>query len=131
MLVGEAGVGKTAIIELLAQKIADGNVPDQLVEKHIVTIDLASVVAGTKYRGQFEDRMKKILDEVKAAKEMIIFIDEVHTVINAGAAQGSLDAGNILKPALARGEFVCIGATTPSEYVKYIEKDKINSYIYF
>ena len=123
-LVGDAGVGKTAIVELLAQKIAKGDVPDQLIDKHIVAIDLASLVAGTKYRGQFEERMKKLLDEVKANKNMILFVDEIHTIVNAGAAAGSLDAGNILKPPLARGEVTCIGATTGEEYTKYMEKDK-------
>lgn len=124
VLVGDAGVGKTAIVELLAQKIANNDVPDQLVDKHVVKIDMASIVAGTKYRGQFEERMKKILDEIKDTNEIIVFVDEIHTIIDAGAASGSLDAGNILKPALSRGEMTCIGATTPQEYVKYIESDK-------
>jgi ATP-dependent Clp protease ATP-binding subunit ClpC len=124
VLVGEAGVGKTAIVELLAQKIADGTAPDQLADKHIIKIDMTSIVAGTKYRGQFEERMKKLLDEIKQCKDIIVFVDEVHTIVNAGAASGSLDASNILKPALSRGQITCIGATTPDEYVKHIESDK-------
>lgn len=123
-LIGEAGVGKTAIVELLAQKIAAGDVPAQLLDKHIVALDIASLVAGTKYRGQFEERMKKILLEVKSSSDIIIFIDEIHTIVNAGAASGTLDVGNIFKPALSRGQLSCIGATTAEEYVKHIEANK-------
>ncbi|MFN3603626.1 MAG: ATP-dependent Clp protease ATP-binding subunit [Leptonema sp. (in: bacteria)] len=123
VLIGEAGVGKTAIVEGLAIRIANGEVPDLLLDKRIVALDLASLVAGTKYRGEFEDRLKKILREVQNAKNVIIFIDELHTLIGAGAAEGAIDAANMLKPSLARGEIQCIGATTLTEYRKYIEKD--------
>ena len=123
VLVGEAGVGKTAIIEGFAQKIVSNEVPDTLRNKRLVSLDLASIVAGTKYRGEFEKRIKKILEELKKAKNIILFIDEIHTLIGAGGAEGSLDAANILKPALARGEIQAIGATTYDEYRKYIEKD--------
>ena len=123
VLVGEAGVGKTAIIEGFAQKIINNEVPDSLKNKRLVSLDLASIVAGTKYRGEFEKRLKKILEEIRASKNIILFIDEIHTLIGAGGAEGTLDAANILKPALARGEIQAIGATTYDEYRKYIEKD--------
>lgn len=122
-LMGDPGVGKTAIVEGLAQKISDGNVPDTLRHKRILSLDLSAMVAGSKYRGEFEERMKKALEDVKAAGNIILFIDEIHTVIGAGAAEGAIDASNILKPALARGEIHLIGATTLEEYRKHIEKD--------
>ncbi len=123
VLVGEAGVGKTAIVEGLAQEIAKGNVPEILADKKVITLDLALMVAGTKYRGQFEERIKAVMDEIKRSKNVIIFIDELHTIVGAGAAEGAMDASNIFKPALSRGELQCIGATTLNEYRKYIEKD--------
>lgn len=122
-LVGDPGVGKTAIVEGLAQKIAEGNVPDTLKNKRIVGLDLSAMVAGSKYRGEFEERMKKAMDEVKADGNIILFVDEIHTIIGAGAAEGAIDASNILKPALSRGELQLIGATTLEEYRKHIEKD--------
>ena len=122
-LMGDPGVGKTAIVEGLAQKISDGNVPDTLRHKRILSLDLSAMVAGSKYRGEFEERMKKALEDVEAAGNIILFIDEIHTVIGAGAAEGAIDASNILKPALARGEIQLIGATTLEEYRKHIEKD--------
>ncbi|NLN76831.1 MAG: ATP-dependent Clp protease ATP-binding subunit [Armatimonadetes bacterium] len=123
-LIGEPGVGKTAIAEGLAQRIISGDTPDMLKDKRIVALDLAGLVAGTKYRGEFEERMKRVMDEVrKAAGEVILFIDELHTLVGAGAAEGAIDASNILKPALARGELQCIGATTMDEFRKYIERD--------
>lgn len=122
-LVGDPGVGKTAIVEGLAQKIAEGNVPDTLKNKRIVGLDLSAMVAGSKYRGEFEERMKKAMDEVKADGNIILFVDEIHTIIGAGAAEGAIDASNILKPALSRGEIQLIGATTLEEYRKHIEKD--------
>ena len=122
-LIGEPGVGKTAIAEGLAQKIIDGNLPEILKDKRILSLDLSSMVAGTKYRGEFEERLKKALDEVRRAGNIILFIDELHTLIGAGAAEGAIDAANILKPSLARGEIQVIGATTLDEYRKYIEKD--------
>ncbi len=122
-LVGDPGVGKTAIVEGLAQRIAEGNVPDTLKQKKIVSLDLSAMVAGSKYRGEFEERMKKALDEVKADGNIILFVDEIHTIIGAGAAEGAIDASNILKPSLARGEIQLIGATTLEEYRKHIEKD--------
>ena len=122
-LVGDPGVGKTAIAEGLAQKIIDGDVPETINTKRVVALDLSAMVAGTKYRGEFEERIKKVLDEVIGSKNVILFIDELHTIIGAGGAEGSLDASNILKPALARGEMQVIGATTLNEYRKYIEKD--------
>ncbi len=123
VLIGEPGVGKTAIVEGLAQKIASGEISDVLSNKRLLALDLASVVAGTKYRGEFEQRLKNIIDELAASQDAIVFIDELHTIIGAGAAEGSIDASNMLKPALARGEVQCIGATTFDEYRKYIEAD--------
>jgi ATP-dependent Clp protease ATP-binding subunit ClpC len=124
VLIGEAGVGKTAIVEGLAQRIVERRVPSFLENKRILTLDLSSIVAGTKYRGQFEERLKKIMAELKENSEFIIFIDELHTLVGAGSAEGTLDAANILKPALSRGEVQCIGATTPAEFRKTIEKDR-------
>tara|TARA_Y100000766_G_scaffold77946_1_gene66147 strand:+ start:5578 stop:8073 length:2496 start_codon:yes stop_codon:yes gene_type:complete len=123
VLIGEAGVGKTAIIEGLAQEITAGNVPELLREKRVITLDLALMVAGTKYRGQFEERIKAVMDEIIRAKNVILFIDELHTIVGAGSAEGAMDASNIIKPALSRGELQCVGATTLNEYRKYIEKD--------
>jgi ATP-dependent Clp protease ATP-binding subunit ClpC len=123
VLIGEPGVGKTAIAEGLAQRIVNNEIPETLRDKRVMTLDMGSVVAGTKYRGEFEDRLKKIMDEIRAAGNIILFIDELHTLIGAGGAEGAIDASNILKPALARGELQCIGATTLDEYRKYIEKD--------
>ena len=123
VLLGEAGVGKTAIVEGLAQKIIAGNVPEVLIGRRIIVLDLALMVAGTKYRGQFEERIKAVMEEIKRSQDIIIFIDELHTLVGAGAAEGAIDASNILKPALSRGEMQCIGATTMDEYRKYIEKD--------
>jgi ATP-dependent Clp protease ATP-binding subunit ClpC len=124
VLIGEAGVGKTAIIEGLAQRIVDGNVPSFLENKRILSLDLSLIVAGTKYRGQFEERLKQIMKELVEHDQYIIFIDEIHTLVGAGSAEGSLDAANILKPALSRGEIQCIGATTPSEFRRSVEKDR-------
>ncbi len=124
VLIGEPGVGKTAIVEGLAQRIADGNVPSFLADKRILGLDLSLIVAGTKYRGQFEERLKTIMKELMEAQNAVIFIDELHTLVGAGSAEGSLDAANILKPALSRGEIQCIGATTPSEFRKSIERDR-------
>jgi ATP-dependent Clp protease ATP-binding subunit ClpC len=123
VLIGEPGVGKTAIAEGLAQRIEQGKIPQTLENKRLVTLDMASLVAGTKYRGQFEERLKAVMNEIISSKEVIIFIDELHTIVGAGGAEGSLDASNIFKPALSRGELQCIGATTLNEYRKYIEKD--------
>ena len=123
VLLGEAGVGKTAIVEGFAQRVVDGNVPELLSDRRIVVLDLAMMVAGTKYRGQFEERIKAVMNEVRRAKNTILFIDELHTLVGAGGAEGAIDASNVLKPALARGEIQCIGATTLDEYRKYIEKD--------
>lgn len=123
ILIGEPGVGKTAIAEGLAQRIYSGQVPDTLRQKRVMTLDLASVVAGTKYRGEFEERLKKVIEEIQQAGNVIIFIDELHTLIGAGGAEGAIDASNILKPALARGELQCIGATTLDEFRKHVEKD--------
>ncbi|TMD03020.1 MAG: ATP-dependent Clp protease ATP-binding subunit [Chloroflexi bacterium] len=122
-LIGEPGVGKTAIAEGLAQHIILGNIPESLMGKRVLTLDMGALVAGTKYRGEFEERLKKILDEIRQSREVVLFIDELHTLVGAGAAEGAIDAANILKPALARGEIQCIGATTLNEYRKYIEKD--------
>jgi ATP-dependent Clp protease ATP-binding subunit ClpC len=123
VLLGEAGVGKTAIVEGFAQRVVAGNVPELLMDRRIVVLDLAMMVAGTKYRGQFEERIKAVMNEVRRAKNTILFIDELHTLVGAGGAEGAIDASNVLKPALARGEIQCIGATTMDEYRKYIEKD--------
>ena len=123
VLIGEPGVGKTAIVEGLAQRIAAGNVPQNLIDKRVISLDMGSLVAGTKYRGQFEERIKSILNELSKTREVIIFIDEIHTIVGAGSAEGTLDASNMFKPALSRGELQCIGATTLDEYRKYIEKD--------
>jgi len=123
VLLGEAGVGKTAIVEGLAQDIINGNVPELLLNKRIVVLDLAMMVAGTKYRGQFEERIKAVMNEVRRAQNVILFVDELHTLVGAGGAEGSIDASNVLKPALARGEVQCVGATTLDEYRKYVEKD--------
>lgn len=123
VLIGEPGVGKTAIAEGLAQRIVENRVPQTLENKRVVTLDMASLVAGTKYRGQFEERLKAVMNEIISASDVIIFIDELHTIVGAGGAEGSLDASNIFKPSLARGELRCIGATTLNEYRKYIEKD--------
>jgi len=123
VLLGEAGVGKTAIVEGLAQEISGGNVPEILRDKKVITLDLALMVAGTKYRGQFEERIKAVMDEIRRTKNVILFIDELHTIVGAGSAEGAMDASNIIKPALSRGELQCVGATTLNEYRKYIEKD--------
>jgi ATP-dependent Clp protease ATP-binding subunit ClpC len=123
VLLGEAGVGKTAIVEGLAQEITKGNVPEILLNKRVITLDLALMVAGTKYRGQFEERIKAVMDEIRRSKNIILFIDELHTIVGAGSAEGTMDASNIIKPALSRGEMQCVGATTLNEYRKYIEKD--------
>jgi len=123
VLIGEAGVGKTAIVEGLAQAIVRGDVPDNLRNKRLITLDLALMIAGTKYRGQFEERIKAVMDEIKKHGNILLFIDELHTIVGAGAAEGAIDASNILKPALSRGEMQCIGATTVDEYRKHIEKD--------
>src|SRR3984893_1729372 len=123
-LIGEPGVGKTAIAEGLAQRVIKGEVPEPLRDRRVITLDLAGLVAGTKYRGEFEERMKRVMDEIRgAAGEIILFIDELHTLVGAGAAEGAIDASNIIKPALARGELQCIGATTLNEFRKHIEKD--------
>src|SRR5436190_2105006 len=124
VLIGEPGVGKTAIVEGLAQKIVYGDVPHFLADKRLLALDISLIVAGTKYRGQFEERLKAIMKELVDNPNIIVFIDELHTLVGAGSAEGSLDAANILKPALSRGEIRCIGATTPAEYRKYIEKDR-------
>ena len=124
VLIGEPGVGKTAIVEGLAQRISDGDVPPFLADKRILSLDLSLIVAGTKYRGQFEERLKTIMKELMESQNSIVFIDELHTLVGAGSAEGSLDAANILKPALSRGEIQCIGATTPGEYRKSVEKDR-------
>ena len=123
VLLGEAGVGKTAIVEGLAQEIGAGNVPELLRDKRVITLDLALMVAGTKYRGQFEERIKAVMDEIRRSKNVVLFIDELHTIVGAGSAEGAMDASNIIKPALSRGELQCVGATTLNEYRKYIEKD--------
>ena len=123
VLVGEPGVGKTAIVEAMAQRIAKGDVPDTLQNKRLVTLDMGSLVAGTKYRGEFEERLKKVIEEIKSSGNCVLFIDEIHTLVGAGAAEGAVDASNILKPSLARGELQCIGATTLDDYRKYVERD--------
>ena len=122
-LIGEPGVGKTAIVEGLAHRIVAGDVPETLEERRIVALDMGSLVAGTKYRGEFEERVKKIIDEVKTSGNCVLFVDEFHTMVGAGAAEGAVDAANILKPSLARGELQCIGATTLDDYRKYVERD--------
>ena len=123
VLVGEPGVGKTAIVEALAQRISDGQVPGTLQGKRLVTLDMGALVAGTKYRGEFEERLKKVIDEIRSSENCVLFIDEIHTMVGAGAAEGAVDAANILKPSLARGELQCIGATTLDDYRKYVERD--------
>ena len=123
VLVGEPGVGKTAIVEALAQQINTGEIPDTLQGKRLVTLDMGALVAGTKYRGEFEERLKKVIEEIKTAGNCVLFIDEIHTLVGAGAAEGAVDASNILKPSLARGEIQCIGATTLDDYRKYVERD--------
>src|SRR5512135_2714345 len=123
-LIGEPGVGKTAVVEGLAHRIVAGDVPETLEGKRLITLDIGSLVAGTKYRGEFEERLKKVIEEIKAAGNCIVFIDEFHTIVGAGAAEGAVDAANILKPSLARGEIQTIGATTLDDYRKYVEKDK-------
>lgn len=123
VLIGEPGVGKTAVVEGLAQKIAEGKIPEILKDKRVVTLDMSSMVAGSKYRGEFEERLKKVMEEIRKSGNVILFIDEMHTIIGAGAAEGAIDASNILKPALARGEIQCVGATTIDEYRKHVEKD--------
>src|SRR3954451_14899711 len=122
-LIGEPGVGKTAIAEGLAQRIVAGDVPETLINKRVLTLDIGSLVAGTKYRGEFEERLKKIIEELRSTNDAVLFIVELHTLVGAGAAEGAIDAANILKPPLARGELQCIGATTLDEYRKYIERD--------
>ena len=124
VLIGEPGVGKTAIVEGLAQRIVNGQVPPPLMDKRILALDISLIVAGTKYRGQFEERLKTIMKELLENRNYIVFIDELHTLMGAGSAEGSLDAANILKPALSRGEIQCIGSTTPHEYRRSIEKDR-------
>ena len=123
VLVGEPGVGKSAIVEGLAQKIAGGNVPVTLADKQVYVLDMGALVAGSRYRGDFEERLKKVLKEITARGNIVLFIDEIHTLVGAGAAEGAIDAASILKPMLARGELQTIGATTMDEYRKYIEKD--------
>ncbi|MEZ2004956.1 AAA family ATPase, partial [Staphylococcus aureus] len=122
VLIGEPGVGKTAIAEGLAQAIVNNEVPETLKDKRVMSLDMGTVVAGTKYRGEFEERLKKVMEEIQQAGNVILFIDELHTLVGAGGAEGAIDASNILKPALARGELQCIGATTLDEYRKNIEK---------
>jgi ATP-dependent Clp protease ATP-binding subunit ClpC len=123
VLIGEPGVGKTAIVEGLAQIIATGDCPEPLRDHRVLSLDMAAVIAGTKYRGQFEERLKAVMNEIAQNKQIILFIDELHTLVGAGAAEGAIDASNMLKPALARGELQCVGASTLNEYRKYIEKD--------
>ena len=123
VLIGEPGVGKTAVAEGLAQRIVERDVPALLDDKQVISLDVGLLLAGTKYRGEFEERLKRIVDEIRSSENIILVIDEVHTLIGAGAAEGAIDAANILKPALSRGELQCIGATTIEEYRKHIEKD--------
>ena len=123
-MIGEPGVGKTAVVEGLAQRIVKGDVPDSLKDKKLFALDMGSLVAGAKYRGEFEERLKAVLEEIKASDgQILLFIDELHTIVGAGKTDGAMDAGNLLKPMLARGELHCIGATTLNEYRQYIEKD--------
>ena len=122
-LIGEPGVGKTSVVEALAQRISSGDIPDTLQGKRLVTLDMGALVAGTKYRGEFEERLKKVIEEIKSSGNCVLFIDEMHTIVGAGAAEGAVDAANILKPSLARGELQCIGATTPDDYRKHVERD--------
>ena len=124
LLIGPAGVGKTAIVEELAKRIVEGNVPDKLKNKRIISVSLSSLVANTKYRGEFEERITKMLQEIEESKNIILFIDEIHTIMGAGGAEGAIDAANIFKPALSRGKIKLIGATTLDEYKQTIEKDK-------
>jgi len=123
VLIGEPGVGKTAIVEGLAQRIVRGDVPEALKDKRVVALDMGALIAGAKYRGEFEERLKAVLKEIQERADVVLFIDELHTVVGAGAAEGAMDAGNMLKPMLARGELRLIGATTLDEYHKHIEKD--------
>ena len=123
VLIGPPGVGKTAIVEALAHRVVSGGVPENLGNKRVVTMDMGALVAGTKYRGEFEERLKKVIEEIKSAGNCVLFIDEMHTMVGAGAAEGAVDAANILKPSLARGELQCIGATTLDDYRKYVERD--------
>src|SRR5687767_1212986 len=123
VLIGEPGVGKTAIVEGLAQRIVSGEIVHSLRDHRVLSLDMAAVIAGTKYRGQFEERLKAVINEIKQSQNIILFIDELHTLVGAGAAEGAIDASNMLKPALARGELQCVGASTLNEYRKYIEKD--------
>ena len=123
VLIGEPGVGKTAIVEALAHRIVKGEVPEMLLNKRLVTLDIGSLVAGTKYRGEFEERLKKVIEELKNSGNCVLFVDEMHMLVGAGAAEGAVDAANILKPSLARGELQCVGATTLDDYRKHIEKD--------
>ena len=123
VLMGEPGVGKTAIVEALAQRIASSDIPETLQGKRLVTLDMGALVAGTKYRGEFEERLKKVIEEIKSSGNCVLFIDEMHTIVGAGAAEGAVDAANILKPSLARGELQCIGATTMDDYRKHVERD--------
>ncbi|GAI03839.1 unnamed protein product, partial [marine sediment metagenome] len=123
VLIGEPGVGKTAIVEGLSHRIVTGDVPHTLQGKRVISLDMGSLVAGTKYRGEFEERLKKVIDELKGAGNCVLFVDEMHTIVGAGAAEGAVDASNILKPSLSRGELQCIGATTLDDYRKHVEKD--------
>ena len=123
VLIGEPGVGKSAVAEGLAQRIAQGNIPELLRDKRVLSLDMGALIAGSKYRGEFEERLKNVMEEIRKAGNVILFIDEIHNLVGAGKAEGSMDAANILKPALARGELQCVGATTLDEYRKNIEKD--------
>ena len=123
IIIGEPGVGKTAIVEGLAQRIVEGDVPDNLKDTVVLALDMGQLIAGAKYRGEFEERFKRVLDEITAAGNIITFIDEIHIIVGAGASEGAMDAANLIKPALSRGEIHCVGATTLEEYRKHIEKD--------